>query len=74
VRVRLPEGPPLARAFREADPVSLVRSFVDASGHAPARFALVFSGPPRRTLDDPTAALASLGPGPVALLVQDLDA
>ena len=74
VRVRLPSGPPLARAFREADPISVVRDFVDASGRAPRNFALVYAGPPKRTLGDDDAPLSSLGPGPVALMVADLDA
>ena len=74
VRVRLPSGPPLARAFREADPIKAVRDFVDASGRAPRNFALVYAGPPKRTLGDDAAPLSSLGPGPVALMVADLDA
>ena len=74
VRVRLPAGPPLARAFREADPIKMVRDFVDASGRAPRNFALVYAGPPKRTLGDDDAPLSSLGPGPVALMVADLDA
>ena len=73
VRVRLPEGQPLARTFSYLDPISLVRSFVDASGRAPDRFELVV-GPPMRTLDDDDAPLSSLGPGPVTLMVTDLDA
>ena len=72
VRVRLPEGQPLARTFSYLDPISLVRSFVDASGRAPDRFELVV-GPPMRTLDG-DAPLSSLGPGPVTLMVTDLDA
>ena len=71
VRVRLPEGLPLARSFFESDPISLVRSFVYAFGRAPDRFALVHLGKP---LDDDDAPLSSLGPGPVALMVTDLDA
>jgi hypothetical protein len=71
VRVRLPEGLPLARSFYESDPISLVRSFVYAFGRAPDRFALVHLGKP---LDDDDAPLSSLGPGPVALMVTDLDA
>ena len=74
VRVRLPAGPPLARAFREGDAISVVRDFVDASGRAPRNFALVYAGPPKRTLGDDDAPLSSLGPGPVALMVADLDA
>ncbi|CAH0367423.1 unnamed protein product [Pelagomonas calceolata] len=74
VRVRLPEGQPLARTFSYLDPISLVRSFVDASGRAPDNFDLVYVGPPMRTLDDDDAPLSSLGPGPVALMVTDLDA
>jgi len=74
VRVRLPEGLPLARSFYESDPISLVRSFVDASGRAPENFALVYLGPPTATLDDDDAPLSSLGPGPVTLMVTDLDA
>ena len=74
VRVRLPEGLPLARSFYESDPISLVRTFVYAFGRAPDRFALVYLGPPMRTLDDDDAPLSSLGPGPVALMVTDLDA
>ena len=73
VRVRLPEGQPLVRTFSYLDPISLVRSFVDASGRAPDRFELVV-GPPMRTLDDDDAPLSSLGPGPVTLMVTDLDA
>ena len=73
VRVRLPEGQPLARTFSYLDPISLVRSFVDASGRAPDNFALCL-GSPMRTLDDDDAPLSSLGPGPVALMVTDLDA
>ena len=71
VRVRLPEGQPLARTFSYLDPISLVRAFVDASGRAPENFALVYLGKP---LDDDEAPLSSLGPGPVALMVTDLDA
>ena len=71
VRVRLPEGLPVARSFYESDPISLVRSFVYAFGRAPDRFALVHLGKP---LDDDDAPLSSLGPGPVALMVTDLDA
>ena len=71
VRVRLPEGQPLARTFSYLDPISLVRSFVDASGRAPENFALVYLGKP---LDDDEAPLSSLGPGPVTLMVTDLDA
>jgi curved DNA-binding protein CbpA len=71
VRVRLPEGLPLARSFYESDPISLVRSFVYAFGRAPDRFELVHLGKP---LDDDDAPLSSLGPGPVALMVTDLDA
>ena len=71
VRVRLPEGQPLARTFSYLDPISLVRSFVDASGRAPDNFALVHLGKP---LDDDDAPLSSLGPGPVTLMVTDLDA
>jgi curved DNA-binding protein CbpA len=74
VRVRLPEGQPLARTFSYLDPISLVRSFVDASGRAPRNFALVYLGPPIATLDDDDAPLSSLGPGPVTLMVTDLDA
>ena len=74
VRVRLPDGSSLARSFDESEPFSLVRSFVDASGRAPDRFALVYLGPPLRTLDDDDAPLSSLGPGPVTLMVTDLDA
>ena len=73
VRVRLPEGQPLARTFSYLDPISLVRSFVDASGRAPDNFALCL-GSPMRTLDDDDAPLSSLGPGPVTLMVTDLDA
>ena len=73
VRVRLPEGQPLARTFSYLDPISLVRSFVDASGRAPRNFALSTTTP-MRTLDDDDAPLSSLGPGPVALMVTDLDA
>ena len=73
VRVRLPEGLPVARSFYESDPISLVRSFVDASGRAPDNFALSTTTP-MRTLDDDDAPLSSLGPGPVALMVTDLDA
>ena len=40
----------------------------------PTNFALVHLGPPMRTLDDDDAPLSSLGPGPVALMVTDLDA
>ena len=47
---------------------------VDASGRAPRNFALVYAGPPKRTLGDADAPLSSLGPGPVALMVADLDA
>ena len=71
VRVRLPEGLPVSRSFYESDPISLVRSFVYAFGRAPDRFALVHLGKP---LDDDDAPLSSLGPGPVALMVTDLDA
>ena len=75
VRVRLPQGLSLERSFWESDPISLVRSFVDASGDAPDRFALVYMGPPPMwMLDDEDAPLSSLGPGPVALMVTDLDA
>ena len=74
VRVRLPEGPPLARTFSYLDPISLVRAFVDASGRAPENFSLVYLGPPIATLDDDDAPLSSLGPGPVTLMVTDLDA
>ena len=74
MRVHLPEGQPLARTFSYLDPISLVRSFVDASGRAPRNFALVHLGPPTATLDDDEAPLSSLGPGPVALMVTDLDA
>ena len=73
VRVRLPEGQPLARTFSYLDPISLVRAFVDASGRAPDNFALSTTTP-MRTLDDDDAPLSSLGPGPVALMVTDLDA
>ena len=71
VRVRLPQGLSLERSFWESDPISLVRSFVYAFGRAPDRFALVHLGKP---LDDDDAPLSSLGPGPVALMVTDLDA
>lgn len=75
VRVRLPEGPPLTRAFDASDPISLVRAFVDASGKAPENFALVdFGAAPMRTLDDDAAALSSLSLGNVTLHVMDLDA
>ena len=47
---------------------------LDASGRAPRNFALVYAGPPKRTLGDDAAPLSSLGPGPVALMVADLDA
>jgi len=72
VRVRLPEGQPLARTFSYLDPISLVRAFVDASGRAPDNFELTYMGTPIRTLD--AAPLSSLGPGPVTLMVTDLDA
>ena len=74
VRLRLPGGgAPLMRAFAPADTVGDVRDFVDASGRGPERFALVLAAD-RATLGDDAAALATLGPGALALLVRDLDA
>ena len=74
VRALRAAGPPLAEGPREGDAISVVRDFVDASGRAPRNFALVYAGPPKRTLGDDAAPLSSLGPGPVALMVADLDA